>query len=132
MADFRASVPLVLLAKAGDRRALEQLFQGIQEALYDYLAGLVRDEHLAEDLLQEVFVLLWKKLRWLRDAELFRPWVYRIASREAFRRLKKERAWSRWLGNPELESVAQEVPPQRGRGLAGSVAGLPCRGLASQ
>ena len=111
MGDFRVGTPLILLAQAGDRRALEQLLKGIQEALYGYIAGLVRDQHLAEDILQEVFVLLWRKLRWLRDPELFRPWVYRIASREAFRRLKKERAWSRLLGNPGLEALPQETPP---------------------
>ena len=95
MAEFRAPAPLVLLAQAGDRRALEQLLAGVQEVLFDYLKNLVRDPHLAEDILQEVFVLIWRKLHWLREPELFRPWVYRIASREAFRNLKKERTLSR-------------------------------------
>lgn len=113
MADFHASIPLVLLAQAGDRQALAQLLQSIQEALHAYLARLVNDEHLAEDVLQEVFVLIWRKLRWLRDPELFRPWVYRIASREAFHRLKKERFWSGLLSDPQLEALAQEEPPER-------------------
>jgi RNA polymerase sigma-70 factor, ECF subfamily len=112
MAEFRASIAQVLLAQAGDRAALEQVLRGIQEALYGYLARLVDDPHLAEDLLQEVFVLIWRKLRWLRDPELFRPWVFRIASREAFRRLKKERVWSRLLAEPGLEAQAEEEPAE--------------------
>src|SRR5262249_53694473 len=103
----------ILLAQAGDRQALAQLLQSIQEALHRYLVRLVNDEHLADDVLQEVFVLIWRKLRWLRDPELFRPWVYRIASREAFRRLKKERFWSRRLRDPLLETMVQEEPPER-------------------
>ena len=83
MADFRAPVPLVLLAQAGDRKALEQLLIGIQAALFHYLKSLVRDPNLAEDILQDVYVLIWRKLRWLREPEMFRPWAYRIASREA-------------------------------------------------
>jgi RNA polymerase sigma-70 factor (ECF subfamily) len=102
-----------LLAQAGDRPALAQLLQGIQEALHAYLVRLVNDEHLAEDVLQEVFVLIWLKLRWLRNPELFRPWVYRITSREAFRRLKKERPWWRLLSDPPFEAMAQEGPPER-------------------
>jgi RNA polymerase sigma-70 factor (ECF subfamily) len=105
-------MPLILLAQSGDRRALAQLLQGIQEALHGYLARLVNDEHLADDILQEVFVLIWQKLRWLRDPELFRPWVYRIASREAFHRLKKERFWSRLASDAPLERLAQEEPPE--------------------
>src|SRR5262249_29542017 len=103
----------ILLAQAGDRQALAQLLQSIQEALHRYLVRLVNDEHLADDVLQEVFVLIWQKLRWLRDPELFHPWVYRIASREAFRRLKKERFWSRRVSDPPLETIAQDEPPQR-------------------
>ncbi len=112
MADFRVSIPLILLSQAGDRQALAQLLQSIQEALYGYLVRLVNDDHLAEDILQEVFVLIWRKLRWLRDPELFRPWVFRIASREAFRRLKKERFWSQRVGDAPIHMIAEDEPPE--------------------
>jgi RNA polymerase sigma-70 factor, ECF subfamily len=49
---------------------------------------------IAEDVLQDVFVLIYRKLAWLREPELFRAWTYRIASREAFKRLRKEHRWS--------------------------------------
>jgi RNA polymerase sigma-70 factor (ECF subfamily) len=113
VADFRASIPLILLAQAGDRQALAQLLQSIQQALHAYLARLVNDEHLAEDILQDVFVLIWRKLRWLRDPELFRPWVYRIATREAFHGLKKQRFWSHLVSDAQLGAMAQNEPPER-------------------
>src|SRR3972149_299071 len=106
MAEFRAPTSLILLAQAGDRGALGELFQGIQQPLYDYLTRLLGNSHLAEDVLQEVFVLTWRKLSWLRDPDLFRPWVYRIASREGFRRLKKERSSARLLDPSDLDAVA--------------------------
>jgi RNA polymerase sigma-70 factor (ECF subfamily) len=56
--------------------------------------SLVRDQHLAEDILQEVFIRVYRKLRWLREPEAFRAWTYQIASREAFRYLNRERRWS--------------------------------------
>ena len=107
------SVTLVLLAQTGDRGALNQLLCGLQDGLYGYLVRLVADEHLAEDILQEVFVLIWRKLFWLRDPEVFRPWAYRIASREAFRRLKKHRVQARLVGNEGdlAEIPAREAPP---------------------
>jgi len=106
-------MPLILLSQAGDRQALGQLLQSIQEALYGYLVRLVNDDHVAEDVLQDVFVLIWRKLRWLRDPELFRPWVFRIASREAFRRLKKERFWSRLVSDVPIEMMVHDDPPER-------------------
>jgi RNA polymerase sigma-70 factor, ECF subfamily len=84
----------VLQAQSGSREALNELFKSIQEPLFRYIVSLVRDQHLAEDILQEVFMRIYRKLRWLREPQAFRAWSYQIASREAFRYLNRERRWS--------------------------------------
>ena len=84
----------VLQAQSGNNTALNELFKSVQEPLFRYVVSLVRDEHLAEDILQEVFIRIYRKLRWLREPEAFRAWCYQIASREAFRYLNRERRWS--------------------------------------
>ena len=38
-------------------------------------------------------VIIIRKLGSLQDPQVFRPWTFRIASREAFRHLRKRRAW---------------------------------------
>jgi RNA polymerase sigma-70 factor, ECF subfamily len=84
----------VLLAQSGDKEALDQLLKAVQEPLYRYILSLIGNQATAEDVLQEVFIKIYRKLFWLRQVELFRPWTYRIASREAFKFLAKERKWS--------------------------------------
>ena len=84
----------VLQAQSGSHEALNELFKSVQESLFRYIVSLVRDQHLAEDILQEVFIRIYRKLRWLREPEAFRAWTYQIASREAFRYLNRERRWS--------------------------------------
>ena len=84
----------VLQAQSGNREALNELFKSVQEPLFRYIVSLVRDQNLAEDILQEVFIRIYRKLRWLREPEAFRAWTYQIASREAFRYLNRERRWS--------------------------------------
>jgi RNA polymerase sigma-70 factor, ECF subfamily len=84
----------VLQAQSGSHEALNELFRSVQEPLFRYIVSLVRDQHLAEDILQEVFIRVYRKLRWLREPEAFRAWTYQIASREAFRYLNRERRWS--------------------------------------
>jgi RNA polymerase sigma-70 factor (ECF subfamily) len=38
-----------------------------------------------EDVLHDVFLIVYRKVRWLREPESFRAWVYRIAARQALR-----------------------------------------------
>jgi len=80
----------VLRAQCNDREALESLLRSVQPALHRYLSRLVGPDH-ADDVLQDVLIVICRKLIWLRTPELFLPWAYRIASRAAFRHLKKEK-----------------------------------------
>ena len=50
-----------------------------------------------------------RKLLWLEQPELFRPWAFRIASRAGFKHLKRER---RWPGDDAgLDDLAAPEPP---------------------
>lgn len=92
----------VLQAQSGSHEALNELFKNIQEPLFRYVVSLVRDQHLAEDILQEVFIRIYRKVKWLREPEAFRAWAYQIASREAFRHLRRERHWSDQVRDQEM------------------------------
>lgn len=83
----------VLQAQSRSHEALNELFRSIQEPLFRYIVSLVKDQNRAEDILQEVFIRIYRKLRWLREPEAFRAWAYQIASRESFRYLQRERRW---------------------------------------
>ena len=86
----RTEAMLVLLAQSGDRDALGELLTAVQPALRGYLRVLTRDDARADDVLQDTFVLAVRRLRTLRDAGLFRPWLYRIATREAYRGRRRD------------------------------------------
>ena len=74
----------VLRAQCDDREALGLLLESIQSPLHHYLRSLVGPDG-ADDVLQNVLVLIFRKLVFLEDPLLFRPWAFRIASRAAFR-----------------------------------------------
>lgn len=97
----------MLRAQCSDRDALELLLRSIQPSLRRYLAGLVGTFH-ADDVLQEVLIVVARKVAWLEQPELLRPWAFRIASRIGFKHLKRER---RWPGDDAaLEDVAAPDP----------------------
>jgi RNA polymerase sigma-70 factor (ECF subfamily) len=83
---------LVLLAQAGDRAALEQLLRDIHAPLRRYISSVAGAE-FADDVLQETALQIFRKLPYLREPAVFRPWTYRIASRIAFNQLKRARRW---------------------------------------
>jgi len=71
---------LVLRAQAGDRDALECVLRDLQKPLLGYISGVV-GRTAANDVLQETLLQICRKLKWLHQPELFRPWAYPIASR---------------------------------------------------
>ena len=101
----------VLQAQSGSRKALDELFKSVQEPLFRYIVTLVNDRHLAEDVLQEVFIRIFRKLRWLREPQAFRAWSYQIATREAFRYLKKERSWTDQVRDDDVLNVMPVAEP---------------------
>ena len=106
MATSRQEAQWVLRAQCNDREALELLLRSVQPSLHRYLSGLVGTRH-ADDVLQDVFILVCRKLTWLQTPELFRPWAFRIASRAGFRHLRKEK---HRLEQAEDNSVLDAMP----------------------
>jgi RNA polymerase sigma-70 factor, ECF subfamily len=120
MAEHRDERQLVLLAQCDDREALEAQLLGVQSCLSRYTRGLV-GESAAEDVLQGVFVKIWRNLKWLQRPELFRPWAYRIASRACFEHLKRER---RWVERHDDEAAVEDLPASGSAGVPELIAGL--------
>lgn len=107
----------VLRAQSGDREALDALLRDIGPRLLRYVTRVTADVALAEDVVQETFIAIVRKIAWLSDASLFRPWAYRIASREALRAMKKRHRYT----EPPDDVAFEETPPdpwQRERLLA--------------
>src|SRR5580692_2314206 len=83
---------LVLLAQAGDRAALEQLLRDSHAPLRRYITRLAGAD-LADDILQETSIQIFRKLRFLREPAVFQAWTLRIASRIAITHLKRNHRW---------------------------------------
>lgn len=84
------AVSLVLRAQSGDREAFDALLRTVDADLLRYVGRLVGKDAAAEDIVQDVLIQIVRKIGWLRDPALFRPWCFRIASRAAFRSFRRE------------------------------------------
>ncbi len=76
--------------QAGDEAAYEQLIERFQTPIYNLAYRLLNDPADASDVLQEVFLKVFRNVENFRGESSLRTWMYRIAVNEANNR-------RRWL-----------------------------------
>ncbi len=91
MSDFPSDDELIQQVQAQQAWAFEILFERYQEPLRRRLDFIVRDEAVAEDLLQEVFLLLWQRSGQWQGQGSVRSWLFRIALNQALNHLRTRR-----------------------------------------
>ncbi|GAC1566447.1 MAG: RNA polymerase sigma factor RpoE [Ktedonobacteraceae bacterium] len=82
---------LVQQAQIGDQGAFEMLFERYSALLLRLISRLVRDEHLAHDVLQHVFLQLYRSLPALRTGGTLKGWLCQVARHRCFDELRHER-----------------------------------------
>lgn len=85
----------IILEKFGQpeskRMAFHQLVQQYQKRVYWHVRKMVISHEDADDITQEVFVIIWNKLHTFKgDSKLF-TWIYRIATNECLSFLQKKK-----------------------------------------
>jgi len=73
-----------------DEQAFEVLYRRHSTPLYNYLFRLTHHTTVAEDLLQEVFVVAWEKARSFRGDAQVKTWLFRIAHHQAISWLRRK------------------------------------------
>jgi len=63
--------------------SFEEIFAMHHRVVYRYACALTRDEGLAEDIVQEVFIRLYKNPDEARNGELLRAWLLRVTANVA-------------------------------------------------
>jgi RNA polymerase sigma-70 factor, ECF subfamily len=81
---------LVSGLQAGDETAYEQLIERFQSPVYNLAYRLLNDQSDASDVVQEVFLKIFRNVGQFRGDSSLRTWVYRIAVNESHNR-------RRWL-----------------------------------
>lgn len=82
---------LVKRIAAGDRQALADLYSRHQRALFNYLLQLTPDYGLAEELLQDTLVAVWKSARSFEGRSSVLTWLIGIARRQAHNTLRQRK-----------------------------------------
>ena len=82
---------LLQQAQSGDPDAFEILVERHSALLFHLISRIVRDEHLAHDVLQHVFLQLYRSLPTLRTGGTLKAWLCQIARHRAIDELRRRR-----------------------------------------
>ena len=120
----------------GDEIAFEKLFQQYKNKLYAFIYQLSGSATIAEDVLQDVFLKIWRTRTQLTGIDNFNAYLYRMAqnhavnvlrrqSREALllnevQRLAPQKVFGdEWLAAKEVQNALQQainsLPPQQNK-----------------
>jgi RNA polymerase sigma-70 factor (ECF subfamily) len=89
---------LLQRAQGGDEDAFGTLMRTHYEPTFRLVHSIVRDEHAARDVCQEIWLTVWRNLAKFRGEAKFSTWVHPIATRRAIDHLRSRQRWtSRFL-----------------------------------
>ena len=85
---------LLLRCQVGDKNALAELIERYQRPLRYFISRLLDDSELTEDIFQDTWLTVIRRLHGLREPDAFPTWLYRIARNKVYHQLRKKKTWS--------------------------------------
>lgn len=111
--------------------AFGELVERFQEMAFQCAYSILRDAHLAEDVVQDAFLEAWRHLPQLEKGEAFPGWLRRIVVSQCYRQLRKPcletveieaaHSISDLKPRPDVEVEAQELKER----IFGAISRLP-------
>lgn len=101
---------LVFASRHGNREAQQRLYECCHQRVYRLLVRMVGRSD-ADDLLQQVFLQVFRSLSQFSGQSRFETWLYRVSVNESLQHLRKQRR-RRWVS---LESDFMDREPDQER-----------------
>jgi RNA polymerase sigma-70 factor (ECF subfamily) len=84
---------LLQRARDGNEDAFGTLMRAHYEPVFRLVNSMLRDEHSARDVCQEVWLTVWKNIGSFRGDAKFSTWLHPIATRRAIDHLRSRKRW---------------------------------------
>lgn len=108
-----ADLALARRAASGDLEAFEEVYRRHARRVFGLCLRMTRDASEAEDLTQDVFVHLFRKIANFRGDSALSTWIHRVAVNQVLMHFRKRRS------RPESVTADGETPEEAGPGGAG-------------
>lgn len=112
--DYKYIAKLVRHAQIGDSDAFAELYAATYQRQYLFAYHYLKDEFLAQDALQETYILALKNLSKLKDPTLVISWLNQINFRICYNLNKKQKRYKQELLIPDDELLHAEENHENG------------------
>jgi RNA polymerase sigma-70 factor (ECF subfamily) len=106
-------IELVQTALKGEKKAFEMIIQKYQSPLANYIGRMVKQNELALDITQEVFIKAYSSLHSFRQEYKFKTWLFKIASNTVIDYWRKKKIDAFSIDQPydlDGDSVPFQIP----------------------
>jgi RNA polymerase sigma-70 factor (ECF subfamily) len=101
---------IVARVRAGERALFEHVMRRYNQRVYRAARAILRDDHEAEDVMQEAYVRAYEHLGEFEGRARFSTWLLRIAVHEALARLRRAKRFEPLTGESEEPSMSTQRP----------------------
>lgn len=110
---------LVLRCQIGDTDAFEELFKQYQPRLRYYIRRLDAKTDNIDDMLQDIWLSVYRKIEKLKEPRAFPVWVYRIARNKVFGGFRNKRRFAPLPEERVLSEIKDEpdIPTDRAEAI---------------
>lgn len=105
----KSDLELIVEFQKGDQQSFEELISRYSNKVFSLASRLTRNPEDAEEVLQDVFVTVHRKIGGFEGKSSFSSWLYRVTVNAAFMKLRK-RKQEQTVPLEELVQQAQVVP----------------------
>lgn len=114
--DYNYVADLVVNAQTGDSDAFAELYAATYQRQYHFAYTYLKDEYLAQDALQETYIIALKNLSKLKAPMLLIAWLNQINFRVCFHLQKKRKRYDAELidydsTDVETDSIQTDLAP---------------------
>jgi RNA polymerase sigma-70 factor (ECF subfamily) len=119
-----SNAELIARAQRGEEKAFEILFDQYKKRVYSLCLRVTRNPAEAEDLTQDAFLQVFRKIHTFRGQSAFSTWLHRLSLNIVLMRLRKKTISVTPLDSRTTEDEFDESPAEWGTpdfGLTGSI-----------
>ncbi|WP_299557400.1 sigma-70 family RNA polymerase sigma factor [Seonamhaeicola sp.] len=126
---FENSTILISSLKQGDEEAYRYLVKTYHKLLFNYAISLTNDRAMAQDVIQEVFMNIWRDRKKLHESYNLKNYIYKITYNKFINQYHKNRAISS-IERAYMEALNESVDDNNAELLERKIA-LVTEGIAN-
>jgi len=91
MSEGKTDLELIEEFKSGDQLSFEELVSRYSEKAYNLASRMCRNQEDAEEVLQDVFVTVYRKIDGFEGKSSFSSWLYRVTVNSSLMKIRKRK-----------------------------------------